>query len=58
MRIWNKKTVKEWWDTITSEYTEKSTFAQTDLQMCFLELKCPDKGNVRQFLDELRMKWE
>ena len=51
MCIWNKKTIKEWWDAITSEYT--------DLQMCFLESwKCPDKGNIRQFLDELHMKQE
>ena len=58
MRIQNKKSVKEQWDAITTEYTEKSTFAQTDLRTCFLESKCPDKGNVWQFLDELRMKRE
>ena len=53
MRIRNKKTVKERWDAIVAEYTEKGAFAQTDLRTCFLESKCPDKGNVRQFLDEL-----
>jgi len=26
--------------------------------MRFLESKCPDKGNVQQFLDELRVKRE
>jgi len=58
MRIRNKKTVKERWDAITSEYTEKGTFTQTDLRTRFLESKCPDKGNVRQFLDELHVKRE
>jgi len=58
MRIQNKKSIKKRWDAIITEYTEKGAFAQMDLQTCFLESKCPDKGNVRQFLDELRMKWE
>ena len=29
-----------------------------DLRTRFLESKCPDKGNVQQFLDELCVKWE
>ena len=56
MRIRNKKTVKEQWDTIVAEYTEKGAFAQTDLRTRFLESKCPDKGNVQQFLDKLQIK--
>jgi len=52
MRIQNKKSVKERWDVIITKYTEKGAFAQTDLRMRFLESKCPDKGNVRQFLDK------
>ena len=58
MRIRKAKTVKEQWDAITTEYTKKGTFAQTDLRMRFLESKCPEKGNVQQFLDELRIKRE
>ena len=58
MHIRKAKTVKERWDAITTEYTEKGTFAQTDLCTCFLESKCPEKGNVQQFLDELRIKRE
>ena len=58
MCIRNKKTIKEQWDMITSEYTEKGTFAQMDLRTHFLKLKCPDKGNVWQFLDELYVKRE
>jgi len=58
MHIQNKKSVKECWDMITSEYTEKGTFTQTDLWMCFLKSKCPDKGNVQQFLNELYVKQE
>ena len=56
MHICNKKTVKGQWDVIVAEYMEKGAFVQTDLQTCFLELKCPDKGNVRQFLDKLQVK--
>ena len=58
MHIHKAKTVKERWDAITTEYTEKGTFAQTDLRTRFLESKCQEKGNVRQFLDELRIKRE
>ena len=58
MCIHRAKTVKEQWDMITTKYTEKGTFAQTDLHMHFLELKCSDKGNVCQFLDELQNKRE
>jgi hypothetical protein len=58
MRIHNKRTVKERWDAIVTEYTEKGAYAQTDLRGRFLESKCPDKGNVREFLDNLRVKRE
>ena len=58
MRICKARTVKERWDAITIEYTEKGIFAQTDLCMHFLKSKCPEKGNVCQFLDELCIKWE
>ena len=58
MRLHNKHTVREWWEAIVSEYTEKGAYAQMDLHGRFLESKCPDKGNVREFLDNLRVKRE
>jgi len=58
MKIRNKLSVKECWDTIVREYTEKGTFAQTELRARFLEMKCLDKGDVRQFLDDLCVKRE
>jgi len=58
MKLWNKKSVLERWDTIVREYTEKGTFAQTELRNCFLEMKCPDNGDVRQYLDDLHVKRE
>ena len=58
MRVHNKRTVKDRWDAIVTEYTEKGAYAQTDLRARFLESKCPDKGNVREFLDNLRVKRE
>ena len=40
------------------EYTEKGAYAQTDLRTKFLASRCPEKGNVREFLEELRTKRE
>ena len=58
MRIHTKRTVVERWNSIVMEYTEKGAYAQTDLRQKFLELKCPAQGNVREFLDNLRVKKE
>ena len=58
MKIWNKKTVKDHWDTIVQEYTKKGSFAQTELRMHFLETRCQDKGDICQFLDDLCVKRE
>jgi hypothetical protein len=44
------------WKEIMREYTEKGAYAQTDLRTKFLELKCPGRGDVRTFLDELLTK--
>jgi len=46
------------WKEIVREYTEKGTYAQTDLRTKFLESKCPDKGDVRVWLDSLRVQKE
>ena len=56
MHVHNKRTVLERWESIVTEYTEKGSYAQTDLRGRFLESKCPDKGNVWEFLDNLRVK--
>ena len=58
MRVHTKCTVKERWEAIVAEYTEKGAYVQTDLCGRFLESKCPDKGNVQEFLDGLRVKRE
>jgi len=58
MHIRNKSSVKEHWEAITTEFTQKGTFAQTELCACFLDMKCPEKGNVREFLDSLHVKRE
>ena len=55
MHIHKKLTVKEQWEAIVTEYTEKGAYAQTDLCSRFLESKCPEKGNIQEFL---RVKWE
>ncbi|OJA13368.1 hypothetical protein AZE42_11464 [Rhizopogon vesiculosus] len=56
LRVWNLTDVAAMWTEIVREYTEKGTYAQTDLRTKFLESKCPSGGDVRQFLDDLRTK--
>jgi hypothetical protein len=46
------------WAEIVREYTEKGTYAQTNLQTKFLESKCPDKGDICTWLDSLRVQKE
>ena len=58
MRVHAKRTVRERWEAIVVEYTEKGAYAQTDLRKQFLESKCPNRSNVRTFLDDLRVKRE
>jgi len=58
MRIRTKPSVRERWEAITKEFTEKGAFAQMELRALFLDMKCPEKGNVREFLDSLRVKRE
>jgi hypothetical protein len=58
MRIRLKPSAKERWNAIEREYTEKGAYAQTELRQKFMESKCMDKGNAREFLDSLRVKRE
>jgi hypothetical protein len=58
MKIRCLASVKITWDAIVKEYTKKGTFAQTELHAKFLNLKCSEKANVCQFLDNLRSKRE
>ena len=53
MRVHAKRTVRERWEAIVLEYTEKGAYAQTDLRKQFLESKSPNRSNVRTFLDDL-----
>ena len=46
------------WDLIKNKYTSKGAIAQADLHSHFMESKYPDKGNVHDFLDGLRVKKE
>jgi hypothetical protein len=58
MRIRSKITVEERWKAIKREFTEKGAYEQTELRQNFLESKCMDKGNVREFLNSLMVKRE
>ncbi|CAA7269030.1 unnamed protein product [Cyclocybe aegerita] len=58
MCVHSKTTIKDRWDTIVTKYTEKGAYAQTELCTKFLESKCPNKGNICEFLGSLRVKKE
>src|SRR5258708_23952071 len=58
MRVFSKMAVKDRWDVIVKEYTEKGAYAQTELRTKFLESHCPEKGNIREFLEGLHVKKE
>src|SRR6266571_3474459 len=58
MRVHSKTTVRERWVAIVTEYTDKGAYAQTELWTKFLESCCPEKGNIREFLEGLRVKKE
>ena len=58
MRIHTKKSVKERWDAIVAEYTEKGAYAQTEMRTKFLESRYSSKITVREFLDNLRVEKE
>ena len=58
MKIHMKATVQERWSAVVKEYTEKGAYAQTDMRTKFLASRCPETGNVRDFLDQLRTKKE
>lgn len=46
------------WTEIVCEYTEKGAYAQTDLRTRFLEMKCPERGDVREWLKQLHSRRE
>ncbi|KIJ08750.1 hypothetical protein PAXINDRAFT_62789, partial [Paxillus involutus ATCC 200175] len=56
LRVRNLVNVAAMWKEIVREYTEKGAYAQTDLRTKFLESSWPTDGDVRQFLDDLRVK--
>jgi gag-polypeptide of LTR copia-type len=58
MKICRHATVALAWASIVEEFMQRSVFAQTELRTTFLDSKCPEKGDVRKFLDDLRAKRE
>jgi hypothetical protein len=53
-----KVTVKERWDVVVKEFSQKSAYTQTDLRAKFMAMRCPEKMNPREFLEGLRVKKE
>ena len=58
LRIRSLTTVVDMWNEITKEYTEKGTYAQTDLRTQFLNSKLQKGVEVCHFLDGLHTKRE
>ena len=56
--IYSKETVQERWEAVTKEYSKKSAYAKADLRAKFMGLRCPEKGNPREFLETLRVRKE
>ena len=56
--IHGKVLVKERWDAVVKEFSKKSAYAQTDLRAKFMAMRCPEKTNPREFLENLRVKKE
>jgi len=56
--IHGKTTVRERWVAVVKEFSKKSAYAQTDMRTKFMAMRCPEKGNPREFLEGLRVKKE
>jgi hypothetical protein len=56
--VHGKVTVRERWEAVVKEFSKKSAYAQADMRAKFMGLRCPDKGNPRDFLEGLRVKKE
>lgn len=56
--IHSKKLVRERWEAVVKEFSKKSAYAMADLRAKFMALRCPDKTNPRDFLENLRVKKE
>ena len=50
--------VKDRWNKVKNEFSVKSQYAETDLLTAFNEMRCPNGGNVREFLGTMRVKRE
>jgi len=56
--VHGKKTVRERWEVVVKEFSKKSAYAQADMRAKFMAMRCPDKGNPREFLEGLRVRKE
>ncbi len=58
VRLKNVTSVKDCWQKVSDEFSVKSQYAEADLLTAFTEMRCPDGGNVREFLGQMRVKRE
>jgi hypothetical protein len=53
-KIVTKSAVHEMWTAIKTEFETKSALVQADLRAKFSSIRCPEKGDVRAHLDDIR----
>jgi len=58
VRLKNVTSVKDRWQKVSDEFSVKSQYAEADLLTAFMEMRCPDRGNVCKFLGQMRVKRE
>ena len=58
VRLKSLTTARERWAKVKSEFSVKSQYAEADMLTAFTELRCPQGGDVRSFLGQLRVKCE
>ena len=58
--IWihSKEPLSDRWSLIVKEYTQKGAFTQAELHSRFMDSKCPNKGNIHEFMDDLHVEKE
>jgi hypothetical protein len=51
--IRGKRTVSERWEAVVREFSRNSAYVQVDLCAKFIGMQCPERGNLREFLEGL-----
>ena len=53
----DSRTVKDMWDMLSTEFEHKTSLVQADLRAKFHSYQCPEKGDIRIHLNQLRQMY-